>query len=91
MLNVVIEGEHLMSVLYFCFATAQLWRLIVQTKAHPRTAMLVKTIANAFDDLWHFIILLVFVCVGYMALAMAQKNEFFCGAEERIRKLPEQL
>ena len=52
-LNRVIASERNMSVLYFFFATLQLWRLIVQTKLHPRTAMLVNTILNALDDLWY--------------------------------------
>jgi len=48
----IIADERTMSSMYFAFATAQLWRLIVQTKAHTRTAVLVHTVAMAMDDLW---------------------------------------
>ena len=61
-----------MQVFYFIFATAELWRLIMQTEVHPRTAILVKTLKKSFDELLHFLYLLVILLVGYMGLAVAQ-------------------
>ena len=43
-----------MSYFYFGMATTQLIRLFIQTEAHPRTAMLVKTLRVGFDDIAHF-------------------------------------
>jgi hypothetical protein len=64
--------EDLMGYFYFILATASLLRLIAQTGAHPRTAILVNTLINAADDLWHFLILFVILNGGFIALAQAQ-------------------
>ena len=70
----------LMSIFYFIHATSALFRLIIQTSAHPRTAILVSTISKAADDLWHWIILFLMVNFGFIMLGIAQfgsdKEEF---------------
>jgi len=67
-----IRLESLMATFYFFHATAALLRLIFQTSAHPRTAILVNTMIQAAGDLWHFLILFVVLNFGFIALGMAQ-------------------
>jgi hypothetical protein len=67
-----INLETSMSRFYFVLATTQLFKLIFQTEAHPRTAMLVKTLRVGLDDLLHFAILFCILVGGYMMLAIAQ-------------------
>ena len=77
-LHLVEEFEHeillekQMSAFYYVMATAQLFRLIWQTEAHPRTALLVKTIRAGADDMLHFLVLCSIIIAGYCALAHAQ-------------------
>jgi hypothetical protein len=66
------ERERSMNILYFVLSAAQLIRLIVQTRAHPRTAMLVNTLSHGLDDLWHFSLLLMIVMIGFIMLGTAQ-------------------
>jgi hypothetical protein len=66
------ERERSMNILYFVLSTAQLLRLIMQTVAHPRTAMLVNTLSEGLDDLWHFSLLLMIVMIGFIMLGIAQ-------------------
>jgi len=47
-----LSNESLMGTFYFVHATAALFRLIFQTSAHPRTAVLVNTMIQAAGDLW---------------------------------------
>jgi len=49
-----LSNESLMGTFYFVHATAALFRLIFQTSAHPRTAILVNTMIQAAGDLWSF-------------------------------------
>ncbi len=70
--NEKLVSENIMSVFYFVHATSSLFRLIFQTSAHPRTAMLVNTIYTAAADLWHWIILFILVNFGFVLLGMAQ-------------------
>jgi hypothetical protein len=67
-----LVSENVMSVFYFVHATSSLLRLIFQTSAHPRTAMLVNTIYMAAADLWHWIILFILVNFSFVLLGMAQ-------------------
>jgi len=67
-----IAVESIMKIVYFIHATCALVRLIVQTSAHPRTAILVKTLLRGFDDLWHFLLLLSILFMGFLMLALAQ-------------------
>jgi len=67
-----IATEKIMSYVYFFHATCALMRLIFQTSAHPRTAILVKTLRTGVDDLWHFLLLLAVLFCGFLALALAQ-------------------
>ena len=67
-----IRLESLMATFYFFHATAALLRLIFQTSAHPRTAILVNTMIQAAGDLWHFVILFLVLNFGFIALGMAQ-------------------
>ena len=70
--NEKLISENVMSIFYFVHATSSLFRLIFQTSAHPRTAMLVNTIYMAAADLWHWIILFIFVNFSFVLLGMAQ-------------------
>jgi len=45
-----IATEKFMSYIYFLHATCALMRLIFQTSAHPRTAILVRTLQTGVDD-----------------------------------------
>jgi hypothetical protein len=76
----VNERERAMNIFYFVLSAAQLLRLIMQTSAHPRTAMLVNTLAEGLDDLWHFCLLLMIVMVGFIMLGTAQ----FAGARSEF-------
>jgi hypothetical protein len=75
-----IRFENLMAMFYFMHAAAALFRLIYQTSAHPRTAILVNTISESFVDLWHFLILFIILNAAFIALGMSQfageKTEF---------------
>jgi len=75
-----IATEKIMSYVYFLQATCALMRLIFQTSAHPRTAILVKTLRTGIDDLWHFLLLLAVLFVGFSVLALAQ----FSGSNENF-------
>jgi hypothetical protein len=70
--NEKLISESIMSIFYFVHATSSLFRLIFQTSAHPRTAMLVNTIYKAAADLWHWVILFILVNFGFVLLGMAQ-------------------
>ena len=74
------ERERSMNILYFVLSAAQLLRLIMQTAAHPRTAMLVNTLQEGLDDLWHFCLLLMIVMIGFIMLGTAQ----FAGARSEL-------
>jgi len=63
--------EQSMGIFYFALSIAQLLRLIVQTSAHPRTAILVNTLREGMDDLWHFFLLLWIILAGFIALGSA--------------------
>ena len=67
-----IAVESIMKIVYFIHATCALVRLIIQTSAHPRTAILVRTLLRGFDDLWHFLLLLSILFMGFLMLALAQ-------------------
>ena len=75
--------EYSMNVFYFVLSIAQLLRLIMQTRAHPRTAILVNTFVQGLGDLWHFMLLLLVALVGFIMLGTAQfaeqRNEFASG------------
>jgi len=45
---------------------------LAHTSAHPRTAILVNTLAQGIDDLWHFVILLAIIMCGFITLGTAQ-------------------
>ena len=77
----LVDIEFVMSLFYFAHATVALLRLLVQTGAHPRLSILVGTFLGAADDLWHFLLLLMIVMGGFLALAMAQ----FSGEREYFR------
>ena len=79
-----LSVESVMGAFYFINATAALLRLISQTSAHPRTAILVNTLINGFDDLWHFVILFDILNGGFIALAMAQ----FAGERDEFADIP---
>ena len=66
------DREDTMSIFYFILSAAQLLRLIFQTSSHPRTAMLVNTLLESIDDLWHFMLLLMICLVGFIMLGTAQ-------------------
>ena len=53
-------------VFYFVIVSAQLFRLIAQTEAHPRTAILVKTLRAGRDDVLHFLLLCLLVLGGFI-------------------------
>ena len=67
-----VEEEAQLSLFYLGMAAMQLFRLLYATKAHPRIAILVKTLIVGLDDLAHFSILFVFLIGGYMALGHSQ-------------------
>jgi hypothetical protein len=75
--------EYSMNIFYFVLSIAQLLRLIMQTQAHPRTAILVNTFFQGLDDLWHFFLLLFVALIGFIMLGYAQfaeeRNEFASG------------
>jgi len=75
-----LQTESYMHAFYFIHGTSALMRVIVQTSAHPRTAILVDTFIIGFLDLWHFFILFFLIQFGFIFLAMAQfadtKHEF---------------
>jgi hypothetical protein len=72
-----------MNVFYFIMSGAQLLRLIIQASAHPRLAILVNTLVEGIDDLWHFFLLLLIILVGFNLLGTAQfggeRSEFASG------------
>ncbi|MFN9899359.1 MAG: hypothetical protein ACK55Z_11335, partial [bacterium] len=74
------DREDTMSIFYFILSAAQLLRLIFQTSSHPRTAMLVNTLSEGLDDLWHFSLLLMIVMIGFIMLGIAQ----FAGARSEF-------
>jgi hypothetical protein len=89
-----LASEKLMSIFYFVHATSSLFRLIFQTSAHPRTAILVNTIAKAAGDLWHWILLFLMVTFGFMLLGIAQfgsKKEEFSSVGTTFETLWEML
>ena len=89
-----LASEKLMSIFYFVHATSSLFRLIFQTSAHPRTAILVNTIAKAAGDLWHWILLFLMVTFGFMLLGIAQfgsKREEFSSVGTTFETLWEML
>jgi len=53
---------------------------VLQTAAHPRTAILVNTMAHAAGDLWHFLILFVVLNAGFIALGMVRSSLCVCEA-----------
>jgi hypothetical protein len=63
--------EYHMRIFYFVHVMLCLLRLLTQTRVHPRLSMLVETISEAIDDLWHFFILLMFVFGGFMLMGIA--------------------
>ena len=63
--------EYYMRIFYFVHVILCLMRLLTQTKVHPRLSMLVETISEAIDDLWHFFLLLMFVFGGFMLMGIA--------------------
>jgi len=67
-----LAQERLMHVFYFIHGTSALCRVIVQTSAHPRTAILVDTFVKGCTDLWHFFILFCLIQSGFILLAWAQ-------------------
>ena len=67
-----VEEEVQLSLFYLAIAAMQLFRLLYATKAHPRIAILVRTLTIAIDDLAHFSILFLFLIGGYMALGHSQ-------------------
>jgi len=75
-----IATEKIMSYVYFLQATCALMRLIFQTSAHPRTAILVKTLRTGVDDFCLFLLLLAVLFVGFLVLALAQ----FSGSNENF-------
>ena len=75
-----IAQEGVMATFYFIHATSALFRLIFQTSAHPRTAILVQTLVTAASDLWHFVILFLVLNFGFIALGIAQ----FAGEKEEF-------
>ena len=75
-----IAEEGVMATFYFIHATSSLFRLIFQTSAHPRTAILVQTLVTASSDLWHFVILFLVLNFGFIALGIAQ----FAGQKEEF-------
>jgi hypothetical protein len=58
--------ERNMVSFYFVILSAQLFRLIVQTEAHPRIAILVKTLRVGMDDVLHFALLCLLVLGAFM-------------------------
>ena len=99
-LHLVEEFEHeillekQMAAFYYVMATAQLFRLIWQTEAHPRTALLVKTIRAGADDMLHFLVLCSIIIAGYLGLAHAQFGHSrveFRDAEASFRTLWEMM
>jgi hypothetical protein len=82
-LEVLNGREYSMNVFYFVLSIAQLLRLVMQTQAHPRTAILVNTFVKGLDDLWHFMLLLLVSLTGFIMLGTAQfaeqRNEFASG------------
>jgi hypothetical protein len=77
------DREFMMNVFYFIMSGAQLLRLIIQASAHPRLAILVNTLVEGIDDLWHFFLLLLIILVGFNLLGTAQfggeRSEFASG------------
>jgi hypothetical protein len=71
-LEVEVQEEAQLSLFYLVMAAMQLFRLLYATKAHPRIAILVKTLIVGLDDLAHFSILFLFLIGGYMALGHSQ-------------------
>jgi len=67
-----IDLEKHMSYFYFAVAALLFFKVIMATEAHPRIAMLVKTMRVGLDDIIHFILLFVLVTFGYMVLGMSQ-------------------
>jgi hypothetical protein len=49
-----------------------LMRMIYATSAHPRVAVLVETVRRAIDDIWHALIIVAIVLVGFMFLGFSQ-------------------
>lgn len=71
----LLQIEDAMSVFYFIHGTSALLRVLVQTSAHPRTAILVDTFIIGFTDLWHFFILFFLIQFGFIFLAIAQFSD----------------
>ena len=71
-LNHLNDRENTMNIFYFIMSGAQLIRLIIQVSAHPRLAILVDTLVEGIDDLWHYFLLLVILLVGFILLGTAQ-------------------
>ena len=56
--------EQRMGLFYFVMASAQLCRMMLQTEAHPRTALLVKTVKISLDTIGHFLVVYILVFGG---------------------------
>ena len=75
-----IITEENMKVFYFFTSVIVMCRLIAATKTHPRTAILVDSMINAADDLWHFVLLLAILLAGFVMVAVIQ----FGGSREEF-------
>ena len=64
--------EERMAIFFFVLAFLQFINLIIQTEAHPRTALLVKTIRLGADDIMHFLILCAIIMASFVLLGIAQ-------------------
>ena len=78
-LEAKMNSEQLMQNFFFVHATVALIRLIFQTAAHPRTAILINTLTEAAGDLWHFIIL--FCAILWLPGA---RHVAFCAEKGRV-------
>eukprot|EP00293_Proteomonas_sulcata_P018780 CAMPEP_0184302900 /NCGR_PEP_ID=MMETSP1049-20130417/12762_1 /TAXON_ID=77928 /ORGANISM="Proteomonas sulcata, Strain CCMP704" /LENGTH=425 /DNA_ID=CAMNT_0026614299 /DNA_START=59 /DNA_END=1336 /DNA_ORIENTATION=+ len=65
--------EEAFAIFSFVVVFAVLFRIVISTAAHPRTAILVSTLKNASDDLWHFLILLALL---FTAFCLVGHNRF---------------
>ena len=74
--------EQRMMVFYFVIVSAQLFRLIAQTEAHPRTAILVKTLRAGRDDVLHFLLLCLLVLGGFILQGWAVRLHEFLNSEQ---------
>jgi hypothetical protein len=65
----LIQWNGMVNALCNIILLISLFRVILCTSCHPRLALLTGTITEALDNLWHTLILLFMIMVGFAAIA----------------------